>query len=317
MKKGWSGGKIAAVIIGAFAAVIILVIAFVASVFHLSDVLVTFSDEVYEEAFLSWDFDDDDDVLESPIEEESENENDDRKSAAKKKRAEREKNREEEEAVKEPEDEEEYYEFGDAITEGLSYNITFEEYERDDFINGGDGYIYMECHYPVVSGEVPNLDGINEAISAEKEKIEEHAIYVADYLGGSAYEYEATAYVTYMSEELLSVAYVEYVYLDGDFLESFVIPVNIDMETGMVLKNNQMLDVDDDFSVEFRKRCEKQNGEIDGISYMSDQEITDYLTDEETLIVFYTPLGMEIGFNYPDGWVTVTYSNFQKYQQQF
>ena len=59
MKRGWSGGKIAAVIAGGFAAVIILFVAFVASVFHLSEVLATISEGDYEEAFL-WELEDED-----------------------------------------------------------------------------------------------------------------------------------------------------------------------------------------------------------------------------------------------------------------
>ena len=50
---------------------------------------------------------------------------------------------------------------------------------------------------------------------------------------------------------------------------------------------------------------------------MSDQEITYYLTDSDYLIIFYTPLGMEVGFNYYDGWVTVTYRDYEKYQKKF
>ncbi len=318
MKKGWSGGKIAAAIIGGFAAVIILFIAFVASVFHLSEVLATISDEDYEEAFL-WDsaeeeWEEDEDSAEESDEEDKE---DDRDSRRKKKRSQSEKDGEpEKEADTDPDFyEDEYYEFGNAITEGLSYEVTFEEYERDDFLVEQEGTFLMECNYPVITGEVPNLEGINQAITEEIRLIEEHVEQVAEYLGGGEYEYLVTSYVTYMSQEVLSVVYEEYVYLDGDFFESYIIPVNVDMETGMILKNNQLLDIDDTFSIEFRKRCEKQNGEIEDISYMSDQEITDYLTDEDSVIVFYTPIGIEVGFNYYDGWVTVTYSDYQKYQQ--
>lgn len=329
MKKGWTGGKVAAVIVGCFAAVIILCVAFVASVFHLSEVLVTISDEDYEEVAF-WNFDDEDseentededseedsDDDDSEEEEEDSDEDDSEEEEKDPSEKKRKSSRDDEKSDREPDYyEEEYYEFGNAITEGLSYEVYFEEYERDDFIEGEDGAFLMECKYPVISGDVPNLEGINKAISAEKNFIEEHVTQVAEYLGGGEYEYYATSYVTYMSEELLSVVYEEYVYLDGDFFESYIISVNIDMETGMVLKNNQLLTVDDEFSVEFRKRCERQNGEIDSISYLSDQEITDYLTDEESLIVFYTPIGIEVGFNYYDGWVTVTYSEYQKYQQ--
>ena len=89
------------------------------------------------------------------------------------------------------------------------------------------------------------------------------------------------------------------------------------METGMLMNNTHLLAVDDNFSVDFRKRCELQNGVIENLDYMSDQEITYYLTDSDYLIIFYTPLGMEVGFNYYDGWVTVTYRDYEKYQKKF
>ena len=41
------------------------------------------------------------------------------------------------------------------------------------------------------------------------------------------------------------------------------------------------------------------------------------LNDDDSLIIFYTPLGMEVGFNYYYGWVTVTYKDYQKYKSLF
>lgn len=315
MKKGWSGEKIAAVIIGIILAVMILGVAFVASVFHLSQVLETvFS--ANEAAFFEW---------EEEFDEEEERSGKDvikkeKKSSGQKKHSDDENSDDKKSSDDKSEErfeiyEDEYYEFGNALTDGLAYEVTFEDYVRDDFSEDEEGLFLMECNYPVVSGQIPNLEGINQAIFSEVKLIEEHVEQVAGFLEDSKYEYLTTSYVTFMSEDILSIAYVEYVYLDDDFFESYVVSVNVDMETGLVMKNNQLLDVDDDFSIEFRRRCEKQNGEIEDISEMSDQEITAYLQEEESLIVFYTPIGMEVGFNYFNGWVTVTYSQYQKYRQ--
>ena len=131
------------------------------------------------------------------------------------------------------------------------------------------------------------------------------------------YQYTGTCYVTYMSEDVLSVVYVEYGYLNDQFLESYVISINFDMQTGMALSNTNLVNMNDRFSIDFRERCEKQNGRISGLSDMSDQEITEYLSNKNSLIIFYTPLGMEIGFNYYDGWVTVTYQDYEKFAKQF
>jgi hypothetical protein len=88
------------------------------------------------------------------------------------------------------------------------------------------------------------------------------------------------------------------------------------MEKGVILDNNDMLSIDDDFSVDFRKRSDKQNGEIDYLTYLTDQQITDYFESDD-IIVFYTPMGMEIGFNYEQGWVTVTYEDYEQYLKVF
>ena len=50
--------------------------------------------------------------------------------------------------------------------------------------------------------------------------------------------------------------------------------------------------------------------------FRSDQQITDYFKSDD-IIVFYTPNGMEIGFNYEEGWVTVTYEEYEKYLKVF
>ena len=202
MKKGWSGGKIAAAVIGAFFAVIILGVAFVASVFHLSLVLEKVIDS-YEEALYEWD--------EEPFEKDEKSGKDVIKKERKSSKADSEEKFEYYE--------EEYYQFGNAVTEGLSYEVTFEEYVRDDFAEAENGLLKMECEYPVVSGEVPNLEGINNAIYSEISLIEEHVEDIAGYLEGSRYEYYVTAYVTYMSDEILSIAYEEYVFLDDDYFE--------------------------------------------------------------------------------------------------
>ena len=59
-----------------------------------------------------------------------------------------------------------------------------------------------------------------------------------------------------------------------------------------------------------------QNGEITYLSMMSDQEITEYF-NSSNIIVFYTPKGLEIGFNYDEGWVTVTYEDYEQYLKVF
>ena len=66
-----------------------------------------------------------------------------------------------------------------------------------------------------------------------------------------------------------------------------------------------------------RKRCKQQNGMVEDLEYMSDQEIASYLSEEGTSIMFYTPMGMEIGLNMGEYYVTVTYKDYEKFLQRY
>ena len=209
-----------------------------------------------------------------------------------------------------------YYNLHDEIRSDLSYQVEVEEFEYESEYEN----VIVIASIPVISGEnVPNLDKINKAIRAEvddmttlfEEEYESHIkeseenYFMASLLG----------YVTYMDEDKLSIAYQEEMYNDrtgGVYLRS----INIDMKNGVVLDNADILAVDDDFSVEFRQKSDEQNGEISYLTYMTDQQITNYFKSDD-IIVFYTPKGMEIGFNYEEGWVTVTYEEYEKYLKVF
>lgn len=296
MKKNWSAGKVAAVTLGGIAAVALLWISFIISLYRL------------------WYFAD-------QIENRHKNRYDESSEAIPEERS---APREERGLPKEPEEhfftgEEEYYDFANDIHSGLSYEVEFLTYLKDDFAAGERaGSVRVEFSYPYITGDVQNLDGINEALREEIKVVEEYvASSYAPYLSeGEEYSFEGECYVTYMSEDILSVIYVEYGYLDGSFMESYVVSYNVDMDMGMMLNNTHLLAIDDSFSVDFRERCEIQNGAVEELDYMSDQEITYYLTDNDYLIAFYTPLGMEVGFNYYDGWVTVTYKDYEKYRKK-
>ncbi len=206
-----------------------------------------------------------------------------------------------------------YYDFHNEVRSDLSYQIRMEELSC---YYGDNDNVLVKVEYPVVSSvDSGGLDGINAALYREVDEIKRYAESVADQLGSQeSYAFEAECLVTYMDEEKFSIVYRENGYLNEEGYESYVIPVNIDMESKMALTNTQLLDIDDAFSIDFRERCEKQNGEIAFLESFSDQDITELLTDTGSLIIFYTPMGMEVGFNYYYGWVTVTYRDYQKYR---
>lgn len=209
-----------------------------------------------------------------------------------------------------------YYNLHNEIRSDLSYQVDLEEFDYEsDYEN-----VIIVASIPVVSGEdVPNLDKINEDIRKEVDKMT--SLFEAEYeshIKESEENYfmaSLVGYVAYMDEDKLSIAWQEEMYSDRDggvYLRS----INVDMKNGVVLDNQDILSIDDEFSVDFRQKCDEQNGEISYLTYMTDQQITDYFKSDD-IIVFYTPKGMEIGFNYEEGWVTVTYEEYEKYLKVF
>ena len=197
MKKGWSTGKIVGVTLGGIAASLVLGISFVISVYQLS----YFFEKMDQKSRSRYDR-----VLE-------ENSGQERKED------------DFSEGQKEPDEEEtedfggyssqpdgEYYDFTNDIRSDLSYQVEFRSFLKNDFVTReGAGAAVMEYSYPQISGDAKNLDGINDALQEELRIVEEHIASSVDYLtGDEEYRFEGVGYVTYMSEKILSVIYVEY-----------------------------------------------------------------------------------------------------------
>lgn len=207
-----------------------------------------------------------------------------------------------------------YYSLQNDVKVNLSYQIDWECYEYETDLEN----VIITVNYPVITGkEVPNLDMLNARIAEEVTFFvdyfeEEYQPYLTEdgYFG-----VVAQGYVTCMSEEVLSIVFSETIVADY-FESASLYCINMDMENGVVWNNNDLLKIDDDFSVNFRLRSEKQNGIIEGLDEMSDQELTEYLC-ASNLIAFYIPEGMEIGLNYDEGWVTVTYRDYENYLNIF
>ncbi len=208
-----------------------------------------------------------------------------------------------------------YYVLQDDIKTDLTYSVDFEYYEYDTEYEDVD----IMVTYPVITGEnVPNLAHMNDVIQEEVDLFkdyfeEEYVDYMED--EGSYFAAVSSGFVTYMDEEKLSIVFSEYIYTDY-YNSAYLYCINIDMENGVILDNENILSIDDTFSVEFRKQSDIQNGEIVYLTSMTDQEIT-ALFNSPDIIVFYTPKGMEIGFNYDEGWVTVTYEEYEQYLKVF
>ena len=203
-----------------------------------------------------------------------------------------------------PSPNDEYYvELADSIEDDLSYTVDKEEYTYydDDELVG----IYVE--YVTVDG-LDFDDKINE-------KLEEGAMYYAKNFGAgnvSNFSLEVVSYVTYMDEDMLSVVVDERYSWDNE-VHVDLYCMNFDLKTGSLLYNTDIIDPTEELAEDFRDMNDYQNGYIEHVDEISDDDIVDYFSDEDSLILFYTPVGLEIGFNYEDGWVTATLKDYEEY----
>lgn len=206
-----------------------------------------------------------------------------------------------------------YGEIEDAIRTDLNYSIQWENYEYE----GNNDNVMIAVDYPVIEGNVPNLDAINGIIADETEYFaeyyEEYSRYMMPEERFLAY---SEGYVTFMDQEMMSVVFCEMIYTDY-WTDYGLYCLNIDIENGIVLDNSSIMEIDDEFVVDFRKRCRQQNGTVSGLDNLTDQEIAYYLTSGGTSILFYTPVGMEVGINFGDYYVTVTYKDYERFLQKY
>ena len=207
----------------------------------------------------------------------------------------------------------------DCKDETVSYKIKDEYYEYYEEEND----VCMRVHYIQLEGDLPNLEEINEHIMAESlYYVDEYEYDLEEYAeeleeSDEPYIVNIDSYVTYNDNELISIVLEENCSSAiGNTLGLYGISINL--ATGTVLDNTSLISASDEFLEDFRARNEYQNGENAGSAdVFSDDEIKNYMENEGTLIIFYTPLGMEIGYNYlydeEIGWVSVTFTDYQKY----
>lgn len=222
-----------------------------------------------------------------------------------------------EEYVPSPDDEY-YYGPCDAINEDVSYKIVPKTYDKSE----ADSDVIIQVNYYLLEGDsIPNVDKLNEAI----EKVSLY--YAEDFLSstgvaeyGESYYAWVDSYVTYNDEDMISIVLDENIYLDGDSLVDLYC-INIDLKNGLILDNTSMVNLDEAFAAELRRRSDEQNGHIDYLDQLSDKELLEKLRDKNAIISFFTPLGMEIGINYSEGqyggWFTATYKDYEEYKDKF
>ena len=200
-------------------------------------------------------------------------------------------------------DDEYYVELADAIRDDLSYSVTIEKYVNHDYDSA-----YTWVWYAQVSDNMANSEIVNECLL-------ENAMYYAEQFERHEIKdvsLTVVSYVAYMDEDILSVVVNENYIMSGEYYAGLRC-LNFDVKTGTLLNNTDLITVSDKLVDAFIEQSLYQNGEVSSMAYYSEEEIKDFMREEENLILFYTPVGLEIGFNHPYGWVTATLKEYEQF----
>lgn len=205
-----------------------------------------------------------------------------------------------------------------ALRDDLSYELSF----REEIYSADSAEVLLVVEYPqIVSGDVPNKEYINRALHDDYDYF--HNVFTEEFRplmsDDSVFYVEVDSHVTYMDEKILSVVFVENVYLNLEndpFTMINYYCMNFDLETGTYLDDTELLRFDEEFAVDFRRREAEENGE-EALTGYSDQEILNMLKDASYLVVFYTPMGMEVGLNLGQRVVYVTYEDYERFLNTF
>ena len=218
-----------------------------------------------------------------------------------------------------PSAEDEYYvTLANAVRDDLSYRVEWEEYDLRDEETGATA----SGRYPQLSGgNIPQLDQLNELIRSEATYFSSLYEYYRGWQGESVvYHAESIGYVTYMDEEKISIVLQEDYEMDGQSSISLY-SINVDLISGEIMNNGGLIEYSPQLAERFRDQSSRQNGRVEAVEMMDDEQLLDFLSDENTNIVFYTPVGLEIGFNYTTsdstGWVTATIKDYAGYVPKF
>lgn len=211
-----------------------------------------------------------------------------------------------------------YVTLADSIRNDLSYTVEWEEY---DYVDDETGATTQGRYPQLKGGNIPHLDELNEEIKYEatyysnlygyyRQQQEEEDLYYASASQG---------YVTYMDEEKISIVLRESYAMN---MESYIslYSINIDLVSGELMDNGQMIEYTPQLAEAFREQDAYQNGTAQAVEEMTDEQLQDFLSDSDTNIIFYTPVGLEIGFNYTtstsSGWVTATIKEYERYMKK-
>lgn len=189
--------------------------------------------------------------------------------------------------------------------------IRYEGKENNVFVNNYSAY------YQIYSEDV-DFTAINEILY--KRAVKDLYFYLdRESANTTAYNHliYCDSFITFNNDEIMSIVYDYYSYDDNTTDGFYEYGVNIDMKNGEIMDNTQILNLDAEFAEFFKDRSDKQNGFVSALEYSTFDEISDCLNNPNALIIFFTPVGIEVGFNYfytnYYGWVTVSINDYDDY----
>lgn len=215
-----------------------------------------------------------------------------------------------------------YYEMCNCIDEDVSYQFVYENFEELD----KDLNVCVRINYYQLEGDIPNLDEINKTLKQQAMWAGER--YLSN-KGDFEYEFEkygagyvatVESYITYNDDQTVSMVSDIY-YESATEVNKVINCTNVDLITGTVIRNTDILDITDEFLDDYRDICEEQNGEISVFTVFDNDDLREFFEDEENLIIYYTPCGLETGINYSTseryGWVTATLTDYEQYMKSY
>lgn len=198
------------------------------------------------------------------------------------------------------EDDPYYREIVDSTRTDLDYGISWivESVTPDN----EEDYCTYYSTYPILEGDA-DYSAVNDEIT--RAALEYRDTY-REYTGGTS----TLGYVTYMDEETISIVFQHSLYEDRGTLPR-VSALTFDLATGELIEPREMTEIDEELAMRFRAQNQTQNGTVDYLDSLSDEELLSILRDPDQSFYFYSPVGLEAGFNYESegyssGWVSVT-----------
>lgn len=200
-------------------------------------------------------------------------------------------------------------EFEENINYNVDYSVDWDFYS-DTSVNG---YAYLTDSYYILSGDIPNIDYLNNQIYLMCTDINEQYRSLFDDLTYQInMSLNGTAYVTYNDNNMISIISIQQYSAEGNNFFVELRSMNIDLDKGEVINHYDLFHPDKGFTTRFREQSLIQNGDVDTLNALTEEDLINLLTNEATCICFFTDKGLEVGI-INQGYLTITINDYEKY----